>query len=361
LLACWAPAAAAYELLGVDAAPTGRSVDPAALFAPAPLRSGRVRSDPAAVGAVAAETARELLEQYAEGSALATTGALAELGVDLEDVLDTLRLVARVAREDQGSERPRLSDPAWLAAHFEALSWSPDLEGAAARGVALPADRIRLTSYVVYESPACERRTAACDTALYALPDDEADGSPPGLRLRYSRPEVYAGAYEPGGPSAGRARPLIWLSRNDANEALMQGTVAARTPDGARRWFNVHENNGIAYDPLQKDPNRQARFWYFREVEGVLGVEQIPLIPGPAVAGDVHDLGLGALFALSWPGPEGPELRLAVLADTGGAFEPNLFQLDWLAGVFPDRAAWQAWSAGVPDRVHAQVLVRKPE
>lgn len=359
MLAWVALGAYAYDLLGPDAVPTGRAIDAARLFAEAELDRGRVVSDPQAVGAVAREAARELLEQYAEGTPLATTGALAELGIGLRDVLDTLRLVARVAEEDRGAPTQRLNDPAWLAEHLRAVDWRPDLEGAAERGQRLPPDRIRLTNYVVYTSPACPARTEACDTALYALPDDEAGGGPPGLRTRYSRMDVYAGVYEAGGEAAGRARALVWMDRRHANEALLQGSVIAVMPDGARRVFNVHENNGIPYDPVQKDMNRQARFWYFREVDGVLGVARIPLVPGAAVAGDVHDLGLGQLLALSWEEGGEQRLRLVVLADTGGAFEPNLFQLDWLGGVFPSREAWQRWSATVPGRVRAQILVRR--
>ncbi|MCA9488633.1 MAG: hypothetical protein KC621_01880 [Myxococcales bacterium] len=356
----WVAATAlAYDLLGAEATPTGRSIAPAEHFVAGELRAAPVLSDPQAVGAVARETARELLEQYAEGTPLATTGALAEVGVGLRDVLDTLRLIARVAAEDEGADHQRLTDPEWLRTNLRALDWHPDLAGAAERGIALSAEQIRLTNYVVYESPACPERAPGCDTALYAVPDDEADGGPPGLRLQYTRMDVYGGVYEPGGASAGRARPLVWMSREHANQALMQGSVIALMPDGARRVFNVHQNNAIPYDPKQKDMNRQARFWYFREVDDILGVARIPLVPGAAVAGDVQDLGLGQLLGLTWTDRAGEHLRLVVLADTGGAFEPNLFQLDWLGGTFPSQQAWRQWAKTVPGRVHAQILVRR--
>lgn len=349
----WAWGAAfAWELRGPDAAPTGRDVDPAAVFAPGPLPGGTFRGSEA-LGRVAGATAHELLEQLARGSALADPGMPGALGWDLDDTLATLHLLARVAREDAGAERPRLEDPAWLAAHFDALAWTPDAEGARARKIAVD-ERIRLTSYAVFEADGAGARTERFDTALWALPDDEADGVP-GFRTRFTRMDVYAGAYLPGGAAAGHAAPLVWMARADANEALMQGSVVVRMPGGERRTFNVHRNNGLPWDPRQKDPNRQARFWYFREVSGLLGVEQIPLEPLVSVAGDVQDLGLGRLVALSWD----DHLQLAVLADTGGAFEPNLFQLDWLAGTFPDRAAYGVWAAGMPTRVRAALLVRR--
>jgi hypothetical protein len=348
--------AEAWELRGPDAAPTGRSLPASALFAPGPVPPGS-SGGAADLGAVARATAEELLEQYARGAPLGEVGMLAELGVDLDDVLDTLLLVASVAEADRGAAAPRLADPAWLAAHFDAFAWTPDAEAASARKVAVD-ERIRLTSYAVFEADAATDAGGAFDTALWALPDDEGDGVP-GFRTRFTRMDVYAGVYGPGGAAEGHARPLVWLSRADANQALMQGSVVARMPDGSRRTFNVHENNGIPWDPAVRDPNRQARFWYFREVEGLLGVEQIPLRPLVTVAGDVYDHGLGKLFALSWSEGGAPRLQLAVLADTGGAFEPNLFQLDWLAGTFPSMAAYRAWAADAPARVRAHVLIRK--
>jgi membrane-bound lytic murein transglycosylase len=125
--------------------------------------------------------------------------------------------------------------------------------------------------------------------------------------------------------------------------------------------YNVWRNNAIPYDPAVKDGNLQARYWYFRPVVGILGVEQIPLRPDAAVAGDVWNVGLGKLVALSWDGPYGPEVHLVVLADTGGAFQPNLFQLDWLAGAFPSAEAFADWEKTMPNRVRAAVLIRKRE
>jgi hypothetical protein len=88
-------------------------------------------------------------------------------------------------------------------------------------------------------------------------------------------------------------------------------------------------------------------------------MKKIPLRAEAAVAGDVYNVGLGKIVCLETDTEAGRELRLVVLADTGGAFEPNLFQLDWLAGTFPDHAAYQAWAAAAPSRVRASILIRK--
>jgi hypothetical protein len=373
-LLCATTAALAWDERGPEGVPTGRTLQPSATFAPeVPHWVGEGRRSffetPASeLGFVARGTARELREQLAAGTPLASAGMFAELGITLQDVLDTLDLIDRTAAEDRGELHQRLEDPAWVAAHFDLYRWTSDTAGAAARKVELAPEQIRLTKYLVYQSPGALERTPERDTALYALPDDEPvkdDGDPvdpakPGtLRRTYTRMDVYAGVYAPGGAAAGRAKPLVWLSREDGNRALMQGSVEVQLPDGQARMFNVHQNNGIPYDPAIKDGNRQARFWYFREVVGILGVERIPLRPHAAVAGDIWNLGLGKVLALEWDGPYGPEVHLVVLADTGGAFQPNLFQLDWLAGTFPTHEAFEDWERTQPARVRAAVLIRK--
>ena len=73
------------------------------------------------------------------------------------------------------------------------------------------------------------------------------------------------------------------------------------------------------------------------------------------MAGDIYNLGLGKLVALE--DPKSGELRLVVLGDTGGAFQPNLFQLDDFAGAFPDAAALYQATAGRSGTVRAGVLL----
>jgi hypothetical protein len=338
----FATVALAWDELGPNGVPTGQSLAASDRFSPGERLRDAPATPAADLGAVAAATARAVRDSGAG------PGLFAELGVTTEDVLATLDFVAEVAARDAGRRRPRLERAGWVGRHFDVYTWASDVDGAQARQIALTPDQIRLTSYLVYQSAGSPVRTDIFDTALYALPSDE-------VRLALTRPDVYAGAFESGGVAEGAAEPLVWLSRRDVNRALMQGSVEVHTDDGRVRMFNVHENNGIAYDPAQKDGNRQRRYWYFREVDGVRGVAQIPLVAHAAVAGDVYNLGLGKLVALQWEG----KLHLVVLADTGGAFQPNLFQLDWFAGTFPDHDAYAAWAATRPDRVQASVLVRK--
>lgn len=203
-------------------------------------------------------------------------------------------------------------------------------------------DRFRMTRYLVYESPGSAVRTEVYDTALHATPKQGLEG--------LTRQAVYAGALDD------QKTALVWLTRRDANRAMMQGTVDVRFADGAHRVFNVHENNGIAYDRSIRDSNEQARFWSFREVQGVLGYgedDKIPLQPLLAVAGDVPAFGAGRLFALV----DGPDEYIVVLADTGGAFVDNRHQLDWFTGSHASHEAFLAVTGSLPHHVDVFALV----
>lgn len=330
-----AAAALAAPLVG-EHGPVG-TFDPAARFVPGDVAFA-AQNDPSAV---AADTLRYLRE--APGDPMLAPGALAELGVTRADIEATLALVA-AGRLDPGC--------------FRALRWVPDRP------------TFRLTRYLVWEVEGRAARDETHPVALYALPDDEAELAAPDaearrdtlLRYRYTRAQVRGGVYLPGGEAAGRARPLVWLSIGDHEEAMLQGTVSVRIPgEPTPRLYNVHRNNGRAWNRGQGA--EQTRQWYFREVDAVRGhgVEPTPgiaLAPLSAVAGDVGNVGAGTVLALraadGW--------RVVVLADTGGAFRPNLHQLDLYVGPYASRAAFDAATGRVGDTAEVWVLVaRRPE
>jgi hypothetical protein len=284
---------------------------------------------------------------------LAGGGAPTTLGLSAEKTLATLDAIARIARQDIGTSTSRLADPAFLESTFDLWWWSPDRVGASARGHSLPADEIRITRYLVSRIDGRTVAQGAYRHALYADPGPDA-------RELYTRREVIAGAWKGGG-----ARPLVWLTERGVYEANMQGTVAVRLPDGTERMFNVHENNGRAYRYGVGDPRAQDRYWYFREVDGAYGFGapedcpapgKVKLAPKAAVAGDVHNMGLGRLVMME--GKDG--LHLAVLADTGGAFAPNLFQLDWFGGTYASHGALYTATSSIPETTRVGLLVVKP-
>lgn len=348
----------AWDERGINGEPTGRQIAAAERFVPHdPSWAGvMVPTSPQDLGMVARHAASNLRRLQGTTSPLADVGLLAELGITIDDVLRTLDHISRVAYEDRGAPVQRLQDPKWLAEHFEALHWQPDLERAKARKLDLSDDAIRLTKYVIYTVEGSAERTGRFNTALYAAPY-RVNGKEPDIQYSLTRMDVFAGAYEPGGVAAGRAKPLVWLTRDAVNQALLQGTIQVQLPGAAPRLYNVHVNNGRAWQPGTGDQSKQPRYWYFREVDRIFGVEQTALRAEAAVAGDVYNLGFGKLVAIEWPSEEGTELRLAILADTGGAFQPNLFQLDWLAGRFASPQAFSNWVRSTPTRVRASILV----
>lgn len=355
--------AADVPLLGPDAVPLPQVVATEGLFAPADAPGGVVRTDPRDLLRVAESTADYLWRHDVAGDP-APHGLRDALGIDPQRVRDTLDFVAAIAREDAHRPGSRLQDPDFLARHFTVLHWSGDADSAGEHGIVVRDGQVRLTRYLVYQHQGSPVRTAVYDTPLHAIPTDEAtltldeaEGQPDLLRHRYTRRQVLDGVFLDGGEAAGQAPVLAWMRRADIHEALMQGTVELSLTDGTVRTFNVHRSNNIPYQRAVRNPEAQDRFWYFREVDGVRGwgegSDKIALAPQAAVAGDVDNLGLGGLFAIAG----GDGLRLVVLADTGGAFQPNLYQLDLFTGAFPDRATFAAETAGVPDRAQVYLLV----
>lgn len=155
----------------------------------------------------------------------------------------------------------RLQDPNFLASHFRALRWTGHAAQAADNGVQLTGGGVRVTRYLVYQHVGSRTRTAAYNTALYGVPVDEAalttddtNALPDLTRRRYTRREVLDGVYERGGAAEGLAPALVWMRRAHVHEALMQGTVEVSLVDGGTRTFNVHRNNGVAYDRAQRNP-----------------------------------------------------------------------------------------------------------
>ena len=349
-----------WKLVGDGKAPVQPVFEPGA--APTAVR---IVADPVAL----AKVARRVLAWFdADADPVGLVAGLpGDAGVTVADVRRTLGLLADLAEADAASGEARLADPAFVASKFRYVTWRSDTAAAAARGIRLEPDEVRLTSYAAFRFSGRPSKEAGFDAALYAVPDDEAgldaaaaDARSDLLRDRYSRKEVLDGVYEPGGAAAGRARALVWLPRAAVHEALMQGTVVVSEPGRPDRTFNVHRHNHRAWRPeLRATPEAQERLWYFREVGGLLGWgtdDKIQIEPGVTVAGDVANLGLGKLLLLT--GPDSVA-RLVVLADSGGAFAPNLFQLDLLAGVYDDRAAWRRGTTDLPERVRAGILVAR--
>ena len=89
---------------------------------------------------------------------------------------------------------------------------------------------------------------------------------------------------------------------------------------------------------------------------GYASEAKIPIEPGVTFAGDILNIGLGKIIAIE---DSYQNIRLGIIADTGGAFVPNLHQLDLFAGIFPDRTAYQQAVQKLPEYAKAYILLKK--
>ncbi|GHF87898.1 MltA domain-containing protein [Thalassotalea marina] len=267
-----------------------------------------------------------------------------------------------------------------LKQHFDFYHWLPDKTQANKLAKAsdnqvkkrlltqIPEQQIFLTKYYSKLLKGSEVQTKEFNQALYALPFDEQ-----GLtieqalqqkdhltRFKYTRQQIIGGVLN----KQKLAKPLVWISEQALHDVLLQGTGVLDV-NGKRRYFNVHRNNGINYD-YTLGKTEQARYWYFAEVEGVLGYgtdieNKIPIAADVAFAGNVKQLGLGKLFLIQFETSKTPSVHLGVLADQGGAFDNNLFQLDWLkSSYFGWKDYFQA-NKHFPDYAKAWLLLKKAD
>ncbi len=308
-------------------------------------------------------------------------GKVENLSVSLKQAKQALAFICKTYREDVAAKRDsRLKDPKFIAHHFDFIRWYPDTEKA--QQVAqksnnevksrmlnsIPKDKLFLTKYYAKQIIGSERQTTQYSQALYALPFDEQGLSKEQAlarktqltRFRFTRQQIIEGVLL----EEKLAKPLVWLTEEALHDVLLQGTGVLNI-DGKTRYFNVHRNNGIAYD-YHIGKREQARYWYFAEVPSVLGYgktieEKIPLANHVALAGNVKQLGIGRLFMLNYPANGKQYSHMAVLADEGGAFDDNLFQLDWLVGSYYGWKDYYQANKHIPDYADVWMLVLKSD
>jgi len=330
---------------------------------------GKWAGDPAKLCAVANETLLYLNKGEAYDSAAIHGGKVPGAKFPLARVKATLSYICEIAKTNPKA----LLDAKFIQDNFELIRWHPDVD--AAHKLAkqkpllanIPADQILQTKYYVRIADGATSKSATHPQALYGLPFDEAqlplaEADALGkkiTRFQLGKQQIVVGALE---QKPLRAPALVWLSREDLEGALLQGTAVI--PQGKNyRYYNVHRTNGIAYD-RRIAPEQQQRYWYFKEVKSVLGYGKdadykIPIQPEVTVAGDIMQLGLGKLILLATKEHGTITYRLTILADTGGAFANNLYQLDWLSGYYRGWEDYYAANKHRADYSSTWILVKK--
>lgn len=325
-----------------------------------------------------ADKTQYYLAHFNEDKFAVHAGKVFDESVTLSRVEQTLAFICQTYREDVRANRhSRLHDIDFLTSHFDFYRWTPDI--ASARSIALkstnarkksmlndiPTDKIFLTKYYTKLLTASDVKTSVYNQALYALPYDElgltlaeANNDPTITRNKFTRQEIISGVLE----EKKLAKALIWLTEEALHDVLLQGTGVVDV-NGVRRYFNVHRNNGIAYD-YAIGKRDQARYWYFSEVPSIMGYgetleNKIAIQPQVSFAGNVADLGLGKLFLVSYKQAGNDVSRLGVLSDQGGAFDNNLFQLDLLVDSYFGWKDYHQANKQLPDYANAWLMLIK--
>ncbi|WP_448567832.1 MltA domain-containing protein [Thalassotalea ganghwensis] len=338
-----------------------------------PDLKGELNINPEALCQVADNTLK-YLDRYADDDFAVHSGKVFPETVSLERVKETLIFLCQPTTQQQ------LGDMGYLSENFEFYRWTPDKKQASAWAERsnnevksrllnnIPNDQILLTKYYTKLLDASAKQTTFYSQALYALPFDEQELSIEQAQLqqdkltrfRFTRQEIVNGALL----KNQLAQPLVWLSEEALHDVLLQGTGVVKIGDDIR-YFNVHRNNGIAYD-YTKGKREQQRYWYFAEVPSILGYgktieSKIAILPDVSFAGNVASLGLGKLFVIKVEAAGKQQTSLGILADQGGAFDNNLFQLDWLKGSYYGWQDYYQANKHYSDYASAWLMLKKQQ
>lgn len=337
----------------VSAAPHFKTMTPESL--------GRVDINASAL----CQTAKNTLEYLSKGSPydpkVIHSGTIAPIPVDR--IKKTLRFICL--------NQTKMNDPEFLKEHFEFIRWYPDLQRAKQLSAQkpllqkLPSDKILMTKYYVHLAHSSSSSNSKMPYPLYGLPLDEQDltleqanAKPELTRFHYGKQAILKGAL-----NHKNVPKLAYLSREDLESALLQGTVVADLGTEGKKTFNVHRNNNIAYDRT-KSPYAQQRYWYFKQVDGIKGYgkdaeHKITVNPEVTFAADLEEFGLGKMLLIQYKSAGVKISKAGILADTGGAFADNLYQVDYLAGSYPGITAFSKATRHLPDYIDAYFMVLK--
>ena len=326
------------------------------LFSPAQLpRSNRISFNQKDLLATLINTRQYYQDHWDDDPNISRPGVLSTQGVTVQDVLKTLDFMIAVLQEDIANNRPtRLQDPNFINSNFRVIRWS------AANPKQPKRKNLRITKYAVFVHPGSRKKTAKFNVPLYSLQETPLTDK---FYTKYSKQDVLSGIYEPGGKEHGKVKPIVYMTREGLEEALMQGTILVDLGGGSSAYFNVDRSNEV---PYVKGINRrsQKRYWYFKEVKDIKGYgykidEKISIKSGVTFAGDVLNVGLGRMVVIEYMKNGRRHLRMGVIADTGGAFLPNFYQLDYLAGIFKSQASFNRYIKQLPTYATAYILIKK--
>ena len=320
------------------------------------FESSEIKSDPLAL-LQAAKATLKYIESNKDSRKDIIAPKEIETLVSSDCVKKTLKEIIKIIEQDAANgDSFRILDPDYLENNFKFIKWNADIKAAKKSNVYRPTkDQIRTTSYVIFCINGEYKKSDKFYCALYALNDDS-------ISTRYTKQEILRGALERK-KHKDKVDAIAWVTRSGLEKA--QGMVIVRMPDKTYKILNVHKNNGYNYDKTVQDCRQQKRYWFFRELgdEGgaIKNLKNSILNRREVIfAGDIFNIGLGKIIALKYTNPvtKKSEMRLGVLADTGGAFVNNLYQLDIFAGVFSSQKKLSTYLKQAPELAEAYIVYK---
>ncbi len=276
--------------------------------------------------------------------------------VKAKDIEKTLEFIIKSIEQDKKSKKFRILDPKFLNnRNFKFIRWWGNRNSLGKSN-----KYIRLTKYAVFKTRGHYEKFKNYAYPLYAIQDAVFSKN---LRLKFSKQDVLAGVLNKPEYNS-KIKPLVWLTRNSLEEALMQGSIIVQMPDGKERIFNVDKSNGMNYSGKLGGKRFQKRYWYFKEIKDINNEKQNLRIlnqGGVLFAGDLYNVGLGKIIAIKYQNPitREEEIRLGVLGDIGSAFTDNLHHLDYFAGIFNNKRQFRNYIRNIPPYVECYILVKR--
>jgi membrane-bound lytic murein transglycosylase len=286
---------------------------------------------------------------------------------------NTLKYFAKIIKSDKKryKNKFRILNPNFLKKHFTFIKWNSDPKKTAEYNISipkwinqgkLPKDKIKLTGYAIFRYNGSYHKTKKYRHALYEIKKNIFRKK---YKTKFSKQQIINGVLAR--PRFRKLiKPLVWLSREGLKQALLQGSIFLKMPDGRQRLFNVYENNGMPYSKKIKIFEDQKIYWYFREIKNRKNLYERKLLDfiqlgGVAFAGDMDNIGAGRVIAVRYTNPKSKkkEILLGVLADIGSAFTNNLNQIDLYAGIFDNREKFKNYIGRFPDAADVYILKLK--